>query len=353
MCKGLSMDKKAALTSLNKIANILDIENLHKEADIITNVMVKIASDIVDVESVTAESNAEGQTFLNLPSGQLEVPKILMSQNPLQIKGKTYHLGYDTGNRTFVWYDKTNKKDFHPVDNSGKMLNRSKKSPWRLDKALGVKFPNAKLPRDVEKFIDRTKKDIVAPASRVMREIGDPIRDTITKPITGVLGRAGEQLGIDSPGRKSVEEADLAFSQGESENRDTTNPVDSTEVVKKPFDVDPVKPEPVKPEPGPSNVDDVIANRGAELRNIASPNDLLFWCMSVSLGISYGPGLAKDVRSKPEYYYNRKNMSKIVGLIVRLAESARVEKINPKIKGFRRGAIDMLYAKIRETEKVK
>ncbi len=35
MCKGLSMDKKAALTSLNKIANILDIENLHKEADIL------------------------------------------------------------------------------------------------------------------------------------------------------------------------------------------------------------------------------------------------------------------------------------------------------------------------------
>ncbi len=347
------MDKKAALTSLNKIANILDIENLHKEADIITNVMVKIASDIVDVESVTAESNAEGQTFLNLPSGQLEVPKILMSQNPLQIKDKTYHLGYDTGNKTFVWYDKTNKRDFYPVDNSGKMRERRKKSPWRLDKALGLKLPNINLPR-VTNLEERLRKDVVKPLSNELRDtLGNPLRDNVTKPITGVLGRAGEQLGIDSPGRKSVEEADLAFSQGESENRDTTNPVDSTEVVKKPFDVDPVKPEPVKPEPGPNNVDDVIANRGAELRNIASPNDLLFWCMSVSLGISYGPGLAKDVRSKPEYYYNRKNMSKIVGLIVRLAESARVEKINPKIKGFRRGAIDMLYAKIRETEKVK
>ena len=52
-------------------------------------------------------------------------------------------------------------------------------------------------------------------------------------------------------------------------------------------------------------------------------------------------------------YYNRKNMSKIVGLIVKLAESATVAKINPKIKEFRRGAIDMLYAKIRDTEKVK
>ena len=348
------MDKKAALNSLNKIANILDIEKLHKEADIITNVMVKIASDIVDVESVTAESNSDGQTFLNLPGGQLEVPNILMSQNPLQIKDKAYHLGYDTGNRTFVWYDKTNKRDFYPVDNSGKMLERRKKSPFRLDKALGVKFPNAKLPR-ITNLEERFRKDVVKPLSNELRDaLGNPLRDNVTKPITGVFGRAGEQLGIDSPGRKSKEEADLAFSQGESENRDTTNPVDSTKVVKKPFDVPvPEKDKPVVPPKKDDSTDDIIKNRGAELRNIASPNDLLFWCMSVSLGISYGPGLAKDVRSKPEYYYNRKNMSKIVGLIVRLAESATVAKINPNIKGYRRGAIDMLYAKIRETEKVK
>jgi hypothetical protein len=347
------MDKKAALNSLEKIANILDIEKLHKEADTVTKIMIKIASDIIDVDSVTAESNSKGQAFLNLPGGQKEVPSVLMSQNPLQIKGKTYHLGYDTGSKNFVWYDKGNMRDFYPVDSSGKMLERRQKSPFRLDKALGIKFPNAKLPR-VTNLEERLRKDVVKPLSNTLREtIGDPLRDTVTKPITGVLGRAGEQVGISSPGRKSEEEADLAFSQGESENRETQSPVDAKEVVTKPFDVDPKKPEPTKPEPTPTNVDDVIKNRGSELRNIASPNDLLFWCMSVSLGISYGPGLAKDVRSKPEYYYNRKNMSKIVGLIVKLAESATVAKINPKIKEFRRGAIDMLYAKIRDTEKVK
>jgi len=346
------MNKKAALDSLEKIATILDIQNLHNQADTITKIMLKIASDIVDVDSVTAESNIDGQTFLNLPGGQKEVPNVLMSKNPLQIKGKTYHLGYDTGNRNFVWYDKENMRDFYPVDESGKMLERRQKSPFRLDKALGVKFPNAKLPR-ITNLEERLRKDVVKPVSNALREtIGDPLRDTVTKPITGVLGRAGEQVGISSPGRKSEEEADLAFSQGESENRETQAPVESTEVVTRPFDVEPRKPEP-QPTPGPSNVDDIIRNRGAELRNIASPNDLLFWCMSVSLGISYGPGLAKDVRSKPEYYYNRKNMSKIVGLIVRLAESSAVAKINPKIKDFRRGAIDMLYSKIRESEKVK
>lgn len=346
------MNKKAALDSLEKIATILDIQNLHNQADTITKIMLKIASDIVDVDSVTAESNIDGQTFLNLPGGQKEVPNVLMSKNPLQIKGKTYHLGYDTGNRNFVWYDKENMRDFYPVDESGKMLERRQKSPFRLDKALGVKFPNAKLPR-ITNLEERLRKDVVKPVSNVLREtIGDPLRDTVTKPITGVLGRAGEQVGISSPGRKSEEEADLAFSQGESENRETQAPVESTEVVTRPFDVEPRKPEP-QPTPGPSNVDDIIRNRGGELRNIASPNDLLFWCMSVSLGISYGPGLAKDVRSKPEYYYNRKNMSKIVGLIVRLAESSAVAKINPKIKDFRRGAIDMLYSKIRESEKVK
>lgn len=346
------MNRKSALISLQKIANVLDNQNLHKEADAITNIMFKIASDnILDVDSITAESNSEGQTFLNLPGGQKEVPAVLMSQNPLQIKGNTYHLGYDTGNRNFVWYNKENKRDFYPVDASGKMLERRQKSPFRLDKALGLKFPNAKLPR-ITNLEERFRKDVSKPIEHALRDtLGDPLRDTVTKPITGVLGRAGEQLGISSPGRKSPEEADLAFSQGESENRETQAPVDAKEVVKKPFDVDP-KPEP-QPTPGPSNVDDLIRNRGAELKNIASPNDLLFWCMSVSLGISYGPGLAKDVRSKPEYYYNRKNMNKIVGLIVRLAESPTVAKINPNIKGFRRGAIDMLYAKIRESEKVK
>lgn len=350
------MNRKSALISLQKIANVLDGQNLHNEADAVTKVMYKIASDkIIDVEGVTAESNAERQTFLNLPGGQKEVPQILMSQNPLQIKGNTYHLGYDTGNKNFVWYNKENKRDFYPVDASGKMLERRQKSPFRLDKALGIKFPNAKLPR-ITNLEERFRKDVSKPIEHALRDtLGDPLRDNVTKPITGVLGRAGEQLGISSPGRKSEEEADLAFSQGESENRETQAPVDAKEVVTKPFDVDP-KPEPQptpQPTPGPSNVDDIIRSRGSELKNIASPNDLLFWCMSVSLGISYGPGLAKDVRSKPEYYYNRKNMNKIVGLIVRLAESPTVAKINPNIKGFRRGAIDMLYAKIRQSESKK
>ena len=34
------MDKKAALNSLQKIANILDIEKLHKEADTVTKIMI-------------------------------------------------------------------------------------------------------------------------------------------------------------------------------------------------------------------------------------------------------------------------------------------------------------------------
>ncbi len=346
------MNRKSALISLQKIANVLDDQNLHNEADAVTKVMYKIASDkIIDVEGVTAESNAEGQTFLNLPGGQKEVPAVLMSQNPLQIKGNTYHLGYDTGNRNFVWYNKENKRDFYPVDASGKMLERRQKSPFRLDKALGIKFPNAKLPR-ITNLEERFRKDVSKPIEHALRDtLGDPLRDNVTKPITGVLGRAGEQLGISSPGRKSEEEADLAFSQGESENRETQAPVDAKEVVTKPFDVDP-KPEP-QPTPGPSNVDDIIRARGSELKNIASPNDLLFWCMSVSLGKSYGAAMAKDVKDNPSKYYNRTNMDKIVGLIVRLAESPTVAKINPNIKGFRRGAIDMLYAKIRQSESKK
>ena len=330
--QGCNMDKKAALNNLGKIANVLDSQNLHKAADAVTNVMHKIASDsILDVQSITGESNAEVQTFLNLPDGQKEVPN----------------------SKNFVWYDKTNKRDFYPVDESGKMLERRQKSPFRLDKALGIKFPNAKLPR-ITNLEERFRKDVSKPIEHALRDsVGDPLRDTVTRPITDVLGRAGEQVGISSPGRKSPEEADLAFSQGESVNRETQAPVNAREVVTKPFDVDPAPKSEPKPAPAPNNAEDIIRSRGSELRNISSPNDLLFWCMSVSLGISYGPGLAKDVVAKPEYYYNRKNMSKIVGLIVKLAESPTVAKINPRIKDFRRGAIDMLYSKIRETEKVK
>ena len=56
------MDKKAALNSLEKIANILDIEKLHKEADTVTKIMIKIASE-------TAQNSTAAKTWWrNRPS---------------------------------------------------------------------------------------------------------------------------------------------------------------------------------------------------------------------------------------------------------------------------------------------
>ena len=342
------MNKKITLAKIQNLANELDNQGLFKEADSLTQVMVKIAANVVDVANLPSESNETGQTFISVNNEKIPIPLSLVGKNEIKVKGKSYTLGYDSGNKNFVLYDKTNMRDFYPVDSQGKMLERRQKSPFRLDKALGVKLPNAKLPR-ITNLEERLRKDVVQPISHKVRDaLGNPIRDNITKPITGVLGRAGEQMDIKSPGRKSQEEADLAFSQSESENRDTQPSVKKDDVAPTP---EPTPgPTPV-PEPTPEPIEDIIKTRGAEIKNINSPNDLLFWCMSVGTNNSYSSELAKGVRSNPSAYYNRQNQNNILNWIVKMTESPAVAKINPRIKGFRKDTVQLLYSKIRSTSK--
>jgi hypothetical protein len=342
------MNKKITLAKIQNLANELDNQGLFKEADSLTQVMVKIAANVVDVANLPTESDETGETFITVNNEKIQVPLSLVGKNEIKVKGKSYTLGYDSGNKNFVLYDKTNMRDFYPVDSQGKMLERRQKSPFRLDKALGVKLPNAKLPR-ITNLEERLRKDVVQPISHEVRDaLGNPIRDNITKPITGVLGRAGEQMGIKSPGRKSQEEADLAFSQGESENRDTQPSVKKDDVAPTP---EPTPGPTPGPEPTPEPIEDIIKTRGAEIKNINSPNDLLFWCMSVGTNNSYSAELAKGVRSNPSAYYNRQNQNNILNWIVKMTESPAVAKINPRIKGFRKDTVQLLYSKIRSTSK--
>jgi len=343
------MNKRITLAKIQAIANELDNNGLFAQADSLTKVMVKIAQNVVDVANLSQQSDETGQTFVTINNEQIPVPLSLVGKNEIKVKGKSYTLGYDSSNKNFVLYDKTNMRDFYPVDSQGKMLERRQKSPFRLDKALGVKLPNAKLPR-ITNLEERLRKDVVKPISNTLREtIGDPLRDNVTKPITGVLGRAGEQIGINSPGRKSPEEADLAFSQGESENRDTQPSVKKDDLSPTPEPTPKPTPEPT-PSPTPEPIDEIIKARGAEIKNINSPNDLLFWCMSVGTNNSYSSELAKGVRSNPSAYYNRQTQTRILNWIVKMAESPVVAKINPRIKGFRKDAIQLLYTKIRSVE---
>jgi hypothetical protein len=345
------MNKRITLAKIQAIANELDNNGLFAQADSLTKVMVKIAANIMDVANLPSESNETGQTFISVNNEKIPIPLSLVGKNEIKVKGKSYTLGYDSGNKNFVLYDKTNMRDFYPVDSQGKMLERRQKSPFRLDKALGVKLPNAKLPR-ITNLEERLRKDVVQPISHEVRDaLGNPIRDNITKPITGVLGRAGEQMNIKSPGRKSQEEADLASSQGESENRDTQPSVKKDDVAPTPEPTPGPTPGPEPgPEPTPEPIEDIIKTRGAEIKNINSPNDLLFWCMSVGTNNSYSSELAKGVRSNPSAYYNRQTQTRILNWIVKMAESPVVAKINPRIKGFRKDAIQLLYTKIRSVE---
>lgn len=345
------MNKKITLAKIQNLANELDNQGLFKEADTLTQVMVKIAANVVDVADLPTESNETGQTFVTVNDERIPVPATLVGKNQIEVKGKSYTLGYDSGTKNFVLYDKTNMKDFYPVDSQGKMLERRQKSPWRLDKALGLKLPNIKLPR-VTNLEERLRKDVAQPISHEVRDaLGNPLRDNVTKPITGVLGRAGEQIGVRSPGMKSKEEADLAYALGESENRETQPPVKTDDVTPKPEPGPTPTPEPTPtPTPAPGPIDDIIKTRGAEIKNINSPNDLLFWCMSVGTNNSYSAELAKGVRSNPSAYYNRQNQNNILNWIVRMTESAAVAKINPRIKGFRKDTVQLLYTKIRSSE---
>jgi hypothetical protein len=340
------MNKKITLAKIQNLANELDNQGLFKEADSLTQVMVKIAANVVDVANLPTESDETGETFITVNNEKIQVPISLVGKNQVEVKGKSYTLGYDSGTKNFVLYDKTNMRDFYPVDSQGKMLERRQKSPFRLDKALGVKLPNAKLPR-VTNLEEKVRKNVVKPVSNTLREIiGDPLRDNVTKPITGVLGRAGEQISVRSPGMKSKEESALAHALGESENRDTQPSVKKDDVAPTPEPT----PEPT-PSPTPEPIDDIIAKRGAEIKNINSPNDLLFWCMSVGTNNSYSAELAKGVRSNPSAYYNRQNQNNILNWIVKMTESPAVAKINPRIKGFRKDTVQLLYSKIRSTSK--
>mgnify|MGYP003333676855 CR=1 FL=1 len=60
--------------------------------------------------------------------------------------------------------------------------------------------------------------------------------------------------------------------------------------------------------------------------------------------------MSSNVRKNSSKYYNRQTQQQIVNLIVKLSESPYVAKINNRIKGFRKDAIQLLYGKIRSTE---
>ena len=344
------MNKRITLAKIQAIANEFDNNGLYAQADSLTKVMVRIAQNVVDIATLPQESDSTGQTFVTINGEQIPVPLQLVGKTQVDVKGKTYTVAYDNGNARFVLYDKTNMRDFYPVDSQGKMLERRKKSPFDIQKTTGIKLPKMNLPR-VTNLEERLRKDVVQPISHEMRDaLGNPIRNTITKPITDELGRAGELIGVKSTGRKSKQEANLAHAFGESEIRDTQAPTKTDEAPKPTPTPEPTPGPTPTPEP-PKNVDEVIKGRGAEIKNINSANDLLFWCMSVGTGNSYSAELAKGVRTNPSAYYNRQTQTKILNWIVTMTESPYVAKLNPRIKGYRKDAIQSLYSKIRATEK--
>ena len=60
------MNKKITLAKIQNLANELDNQGLFKEADSLTQVMVKIAAIVVDVANLPTESDETGETFITV-----------------------------------------------------------------------------------------------------------------------------------------------------------------------------------------------------------------------------------------------------------------------------------------------
>ena len=69
------MNKRQIIASLNKIANELDINKLYKEANTITNVMIKIADEFRDTYEKEPDSRYAPERFKD------EVQKIINAQD--------------------------------------------------------------------------------------------------------------------------------------------------------------------------------------------------------------------------------------------------------------------------------
>ena len=75
------MNKKITLAKIQNLANELDNQGLFKEADSLTQVMVKIAANVVDVANLPTESDETGETLITVNNEKIQVPRINISRS--------------------------------------------------------------------------------------------------------------------------------------------------------------------------------------------------------------------------------------------------------------------------------
>ena len=333
------MNKNIILSSLNEVANILDSKQFYSQAETLTNLMIKIAQSEDEKVFVTTgkEIDVDGKK-VRIPSG------IKLERT---FDNKKFKLMYDPSSKQ-IFYKQVNGKLSIPLD--FEMHMKEVKSPkvdlWKssgLRRIFGDwRLPNLSKSIPLEPYF---RKELIPDIASVVRPAGDVLKENLTKPVTDALGTVADDFNIGVPGRDKPHEADAKFQLEQSKDR---TPV-SRETPDTAVEVKPEMPEMPElaglEEVTQPNIEPTlqISDFGTRiprktLKEIQSPNDLLFWSMMYVNDMNFD----NYDQSEEKNYYTKENKSQIQNYINKLTSSKYVYKINPKIKGFKEEAIRLL-----------
>jgi hypothetical protein len=374
------MDKISIISNLQQIADTLDNKNLFAQAEKLTNLMVKIAQDdsidpelfhvlpdnktgnngpklkdIVepDLSDVKPESN--DSTVVKINGETIKVPSKLTPTR--RFDKKVFNLNYDPKTKQ-IFYKSEDGKDAIYLDKEGnvKETNSKRYDAWKQLGGRGLfgdwRLPNLNKSIPIEPYL---RKELIPDVARIVKPVGNVVKDLITKPITDATGAIADDLNIGVPGRDEPFEAAAKFELGPSKDGTPVSrtPIkDSTQFPGLKLPDIQGGPKPVEPSApkktgggsggsGSSGGKNDIKISKDQLKDIQSPDDLLFWSMMVGNNIQY----SKYDNSKENEYYSPQNKSNTLNYINKLTSSSYVERINPRIKKFKNEAIEKLNTK--------
>lgn len=375
------MNKNVIISNLIQIAEVLDSKQMFSQAERLTDVMVKIAQittgederDLQELENESFNSRlrdvsqpeVEGKPELGSGPGNIidvndkkfVIPSKLTMEKTFDGKKFRLEIDEENGNLYYIYREVNKPNLVVPVDKkSGNIQEVRGKGRVNLLRMFGIDkiFGKAKLPRlsPVEQYF---RRKFVPEATKVVKPLGNVVRDTITRPlITDPLGAVADDLGLSTTGRDEPYVADAKFQLGNSDDRSTVSTnVENLSLV----DIknesklqEPIGPEAVKPsEPGTNGSNDgpgSIRIPKDQLRDIKTPDDLLFWSMMVGNGIEY----SQYDKKKENVYYSEKNKQNTKNFINKLTSSSWVNKINPNIRGMKNQAMSLLNDKTNKKE---
>ena len=379
------MNKNVIISNLIQIAEVLDSKQMFSQAERLTNVMVKIAqittgederdlekleneqilSRLKDVPTPLGEDKPElgsgPGNIIDVNDKKFVIPSKLTMEKTFDGKKFRLEIDEESGNLYYIYREDNKPNLVVPVDKkSGNTQEVRGKGRVNLLRMFGIDkiFGKAKLPRlsPVEQYV---RRKVVPEATKVVKPLGNAARDLITRPLlTNPLGAVADDLGLSTTGRDQPFMADAKHQLGNSDDRSTvpTNVENSSAVdIKNESKLpEPTGPEAVAPSNPTGSTPGGSGGSGGsgggmmlsknQIRDIKSPEDLLFWSMMV--GDKNNQIKFRDYdRSKEKEYYSQERHDSTKNYIMALSESKWANSINPELKGFQAEALSKLENK--------